>query len=70
MQPITYRWRFKQAAIDPMATPSAKTRILLITNVTLASAGSYDVVVSDLMAEFTDNSATKYPQRFYRAVAP
>lgn len=45
--PVTYQWWFKDANLDAAANPSAATRGLSLTNVTLAAAGPYFVVVSD-----------------------
>ena len=45
--PITYQWWFKEAALDAVANPSAAKNLLSLTNVTLADAGPYFVVVSD-----------------------
>ena len=45
--PIAYQWWFKEAALDAVANPSAAKNLLSLTNVTLANAGPYFVVVSD-----------------------
>ncbi len=45
--PITYQWWFQNAALDPLANPSAARSRLSLTNVTVANAGAYFVVVSD-----------------------
>lgn len=45
--PMTYQWRWKAVALDPAVNPSATTRQLSLTNVTMANAGVYDVVVMD-----------------------
>jgi hypothetical protein len=39
--PITYQWWFKDAALDTVANPSAATRLLSLTNVSLANGGPY-----------------------------
>jgi hypothetical protein len=56
--PMTYEWWFKDAKLDALANPSAATRLLSLTNVTLANAGPYFVVVSDLSGSATSQVAT------------
>ncbi|MHC1763563.1 MAG: FG-GAP-like repeat-containing protein [Verrucomicrobiia bacterium] len=56
--PLTYQWRFKEVAMDVVANPSAAARILSLTNVTLAHAGAYDVVVTDSSGSVTSQAAT------------
>ena len=49
--PATFQWYFKEAAMDTVANPSAATRILSLTNVTLAQAGPYFMVVTDTLSK-------------------
>ena len=56
--PMTYEWWFKDAKLDALANPSAATRQLSLTNVTLANAGPYFVIVSDLSGSATSQPAT------------
>ena len=44
---VAYLWWFKDAPLDTVANPSAATRFLYLTNVTLANGGPYFVVASD-----------------------
>ncbi len=45
--PLSFQWRFNGAPIAAAANPSALTSSLVITNVTLAHDGVYDVVILD-----------------------
>ncbi|MHC1769910.1 MAG: FG-GAP-like repeat-containing protein [Verrucomicrobiia bacterium] len=56
--PITYQWRFNDVPLNPELNPSAATSRLSLTNVTLASAGTYAVVVSDTSGSVVSPSAT------------
>lgn len=56
--PLTYQWWFKETALDAAANPSAATRQLSLTNVTLAEAGPDFVVVSDTSGSVTSQVAT------------
>ncbi len=47
--PVIYRWSFKEAALDPKLNPSAAVNVLSLTNVTLANAGPYFMVVTDAL---------------------
>ena len=46
--PFTYQWRFKE-----MEIPGATTTLLSVTNVQVANAGNYTVVVSDAGGSIT-----------------
>ncbi len=56
--PTTWQWWFQNAALDPVANPSAARNKLLLTNVALADAGPYFVVVSDAEGSVTSRVAT------------
>ncbi len=56
--PITYQWWFQNAALDPVANPSAARNRLSLTDVTLAHAGPYFVVLSDQVGSVTSRVAT------------
>ncbi len=55
--PITYQWRFNDVPLDPALNPSAAKSMLLLTNVTVASAGRYSVVVNDTNGSTTSQVA-------------
>jgi len=55
--PITLQWWFKDAALDAVANSSAAKFRLSLTNVTLADAGPYFVVASDLSGSATSQVA-------------
>lgn len=55
---LSYQWWFKDAGVDPTANPSATKATLTVTNLSLADAGPYFVVVSDAEGSVTSRVAT------------
>jgi hypothetical protein len=56
--PITYQWWFQNTAIEAALNPSAAKNRLSLTNVSLAHAGPYFVVISDQVGSITSRVAT------------
>ncbi|MHC1763867.1 MAG: FG-GAP-like repeat-containing protein [Verrucomicrobiia bacterium] len=53
----TYQWRFNETALDPVNYQSATTPALALTSVTVAQAGTYDVVITDPSGSVTSQAA-------------
>ncbi len=68
--PVSYRWWFQDAALDAVANPSAATRQLSLTNVSLAHVGSYFFVVTDAIGSSTSRVATLTIESSFTKIPP
>ena len=66
--PLTFRWWFNDAALDPATHPSAARASLSLSNVTETMAGSYWAVVTDNNGSATSRVAVLDVDRMFEVI--